>query len=149
MHSRPSSQDASFVHYVMDASGGATGVLLNKKPLTVQCATLTHAVGYLQRGGTLGERHPDIKHRPTTVVRPAGTHDSIPKEYGGDVGAVFDNQRPTNISRGGAAKESMKIHDESQIYDDAVPSGGMMFDLSAEDAVDDDDGSNSGYGFGC
>ena len=43
----------------------------------------------------------------------------------------------------------MKIHDESQIYDDTVPGGGMMFDLSAEDAVDDDeDGSNSGYGFG-
>ena len=41
----------------------------------------------------------------------------------------------------GPAKESMKIHDHSQIYDDTVPgggSGGMMLDLSAEAAVGED-----------
>ena len=45
----------------------------------------------------------------------------------------------------------MKIHDESQIYDDTVPGGGMMFDLSAEDDGNDGNDGNDGsqtWGYG-
>ena len=86
--------NGTFAHHVLQCGTGGV-YMINDKPLSKPCATLSAAVDYLKTGAPNKPRHPDIR------IRPAGAPvqlNQVPEEMRSRKGSVYNGFDDSHVA---------------------------------------------------